>query len=325
MLNPLRLAATRFSILALRRCYSAQPSNAIRKNTIQTLQEKYLKGTPITVSTAHDYITSQWVHDANCDAILVGDSLAMTALGYESTTDISFDEFKYHVQSVCRAKGPSMIMVDMPFGSFESSVQTGIANAIDIMKLSSNVASIKVETGPHTKDSYTIDFIKELCSRGVPVIGHCGLTPQRSHSLGGFKVQGSKKIEDITVLCETAKKLEEAGCWAVLLECVPHKVATYITSSISIPVIGIGAGPGCSGQVLVIADMLGMTDKSLPRFVKKYGELHSNAQSALKEYTKEVQESNFPNKELHTFKIKEDLWKSFLDDVNKKSNTDNAN
>lgn len=324
MIRPLRLT-TRFFSLGLRRCYSVQPSNPIKTNTIQSLHEKYLKGVPITVSTAHDYITSQWVHDSNCDAILVGDSLAMTALGYDSTTDISFNEFKYHIQSVCRAQGPSMVMVDMPFGSFESSIQMGIANAIDIMKLSSNVASVKVETGPHTKDTYTMGFIKELCSRGIPVVGHCGLTPQRSHSLGGFKVQGNKRIEDITVLCETAKKLEEAGCWAILLECVPHKVASYITSNISIPVIGIGAGPGCSGQVLVIADMLGMTQKSLPRFVKQYGQLHSNAQDALKEYMKEVQESTFPNKELHTFKIKEDLWKSFLDDVNKNNNANNPN
>ncbi|GAV50419.1 hypothetical protein ZYGR_0U02750 [Zygosaccharomyces rouxii] len=325
MFVPFRLATSRFSTLALRRCYSAQPASPLKSNTIQSLHEKYLKGIPITVSTAHDYITSQWVHDANCDAILVGDSLAMTALGYESTTDISFDEFKYHVRSVCRAQGPSMIMADMPFGTFESSIQTGITNAIDIMKLSSKIASVKVETGPHTKDSYTIGFIKELCSRGIPVVGHCGLTPQRAHSLGGFKVQGNKRIEDISILCETAKKLEEAGCWAILMECVPHKVASYITSKLSVPVIGIGAGPGCSGQVLVIADMIGMKQNSLPRFVKQYGQLHSHAQDALSQYVKEVEESAFPNQELHTFKIKEDLWKSFLEDTNKNSNINNTN
>lgn len=317
MCLPFRLLSTRVSSLALKRFYSAQPANPVRSNTIQSIHEKYLKGIPLTVSTAHDYITSQWVHDAHCDALLVGDSLAMTTLGYESTTDISFDEFKYHVRSVCRARGPSMVMVDMPFGTFESSLQTGIANAIDIMKLSSKVTSLKVETGPHTKDSYTIGFIKELCARGIPVVGHCGLTPQRAHSLGGFKVQGNKRIEDIKVLCGTAEKLEQAGCWALLLEGVPHKVASYITSKVSIPTIGIGAGPGCSGQVLVISDMLGMGQTPLPRFVKQYGQLYSHTQDALSRYVKEVQESTFPNKELHTFKIKEDLWKSFLEDVNK--------
>lgn len=317
MIKSLRLAAN-LSALAVKRAYSAQPAGSFKRNTIQTIHEKYLQGTPISVSTAHDYITSSWAHAANCDIILVGDSLAMTALGYESTTDISFDEFKYHIRSVCRASGPSMVMVDMPFGTFESSIESGITNAIDIMKLSSKVASLKVEVGPHTRDSYTFQFIKELCSRGVPVIGHCGLTPQRVHSLGGFKVQGNKKIEDIEVLCETAAMLEDAGCWSLLLECIPHKVAGYITSQRSIPTIGIGAGPNCSGQVLVMSDMLGMKEGPVPRFVRQYGQLQEHAEKALSEYVKEVHQGSFPDKELHTFKVKEDLWKSFLRSVSEK-------
>ncbi|AQZ10952.1 ECM31 (YBR176W) [Zygosaccharomyces parabailii] len=319
MLRSVRIVANR-SRLAFVRGYSVQPSKSLKSNTIQSIREKYLLQSPITVSTAHDYITSSWAHAANCDMILVGDSLAMTTLGYESTTDISFEEFKYHVRSVCRASGPSMVIVDMPFGTFESSIQTGIANAIDIMKLSNKVASVKVEVGPHTRDRYTLRFINELCSRGIPVIGHCGLTPQRVHSLGGFKVQGNKNIEDIKVLCETAAKLEEAGCWALLLECIPHKVASYITASRSVPTIGIGAGPSCSGQVLVISDMLGMREGSMPRFVKQYGNMRAHANESLSEYVKDVQEKRFPDKELHTFKIKEDLWKSFLENVNKNKN-----
>ncbi|AQZ09941.1 ECM31 (YBR176W) [Zygosaccharomyces parabailii] len=319
MLRSFRVV-TNLSRLAFIRGYSAQPSKSLRSNTIQSIHEKYVLQSPITVSTAHDYITSCWAHAANCDMILVGDSLAMTTLGYESTTDISFEEFKYHVRSVCRASGPSMVVVDMPFGSFESSIQTGIANAIDIMKLSNKVASVKVEVGPHTRDTYTLRFINELCFRGIPVIGHCGLTPQRVHSLGGFKVQGNKNIEDIEVLCETAAKLEEAGCWALLLECIPHKVAGYITSNRNVPTIGIGAGPNCSGQVLVISDMLGMREGSTPRFVKQYGNMRAHANESLSEYVKDVQEKRFPDKEMHTFKIKEDLWKSFLENVNKNKN-----
>lgn len=265
--------------------------------------------------TAYDFITAQWVHDANCDMILVGDSLSMTSLGYASTTDLPFDEFKYHVRSVCRAQGSSMIVADMPFGSFEASLEKGISNSVDMMKLSSKVASLKFEVGLHSKDRYTVRLVKEICSRGIPVVGHIGLTPQRVHSLGGYKVQGNKTLNDTKELYETAMLLQEAGCWSLVLECVPYKIATYITSQLSIPTIGIGAGNCTSGQVLVISDILSMQQQErIPKFVQRYGHLYDDSVQAIKRYNQDVSEKKFPNQDLHTFKINEELWQAFLAD-----------
>lgn len=263
--------------------------------------------------TAYDYITANWVQKSNCDMILVGDSLAMTTLGYDSTTDLSLQEFNYHVKSVCRTSGPALIIADMPFGSFEASIETGISNAIDMMKLSHKVTSLKLEVGLHSRDGYTIKLIKQICSRGIPVVGHIGLTPQKIHSLGGYKVQGNKKIQDAKELLETALMLQEAGCWALVLECVPHKIAKYITSKMSIPTIGIGAGSGTSGQVLVVSDILGMKDGYVPKFVKQYAQSQDHSITALCKFNSEVEERSFPNDEVHAFKIKDEVWKSFID------------
>lgn len=308
------------SLFKLRGCgklwYSSH-SNVSKVNTILSIHDKYIKGIPLTMSTAYDYITANWVHESNCDMILVGDSLAMTALGYDSTTDLPFEEFKYHVKSVCRSEGPAMIIADMPFGSFEASQQIGISNAIDIMKLSSKVTSLKFEVGLHTKDEYTINLIKQICSRGIPVVGHIGLTPQKVHSLGGYKVQGNKTLQEAKEMCETALMLQQAGCWALVLECVPHKIANYITGRLDIPTIGIGAGNGTSGQVLVASDLLGMTEGYVPKFVHQYAHLQSKAVAALSQYNVDVRERRFPDQGAHTFKVKEELWKTFMQDESK--------
>ncbi|CCD24235.1 3-methyl-2-oxobutanoate hydroxymethyltransferase NDAI_0C05760 [Naumovozyma dairenensis CBS 421] len=304
-----------FRIPTLARLYSAQPLKKKATTTILDIQSKRSKDIPITMTTAYDSITASWCHEAQSDMILVGDSLAMTSLGYASTTDLPFDEFKYHVKSVCRVPGPSLIVVDMPFGSFESSIPFGISNAIELMKLDSNVTSLKVEVGLHTKDKYTPKLIGELCARGIPVMGHIGLTPQRAHSLGGFKVQGNKSVEETRELLETAKLLQDLGCWSILMECVPHKVATLITSKLDVPTIGIGAGNGTNGQVLVISDMLGMQGKSVPKFVKKYSNLNEIAINGIANYTKEVMEKSFPETASHTFKIKDELWEEIEKNV----------
>lgn len=299
--------------------YSVHAGKELKVNTIHDINEKYTKGIPLTMCTAYDYTTAKWVHDSNCDMLLVGDSLAMTSLGYESTTDLPFDEFKYHIKSVCRARGPAMIVADMPFGSFESSVEQGISNAVEMMKLSSRVASLKFEVGLHTKDEYTLNLVKEICSRGIPVIGHIGLTPQRVHSLGGYKVQGNKTTNEMIELRETAMKLQEAGCWCILLECVPHKFAQYLTTQLSVPTIGIGAGNGTSGQVLVVSDLLGMQGSNVPRLVKQFTNLNHEAVEAMKKYNLEVQDRKFPNEGEHTFKIKDGLWKNFIEEIENQS------
>ena len=294
--------------------YSTHSSS--RHNTVADIHAKYQSGKPLTMMTAYDYITAKWVHDSQTDILLVGDSLAMTALGYDSTTDLPFDEFKYHVKSVCRAPGASMVIADMPFGTFEQNHSQGIRNAIELMKLSHRVSGVKVECGPHTKDIYTMSFIKELCQRGIPVMGHIGLTPQRANSLGGFKVQGNQSGKEIRELFETAQRLQDAGCWGLLIECVPHKVATYITENLRIPTVGIGAGNGTSGQVLVMSDMMGMISKeennSIPRFVKQYENVSTIMTNALGAYNRDVETRTFPERDAHSFKMKETIWKDFL-------------
>lgn len=180
------------------------------------------------------------------------------------------------------------------------------------MKLHSKVTSIKVEVGSYTKDKYAMKFIQELCSRGIPVMAHIGLTPQKVHSLGGYKVQGNKSLLQMQELFETAKQLQKIGCWSIVIECVPHKMAQFITSKLSIPTIGIGAGNGTSGQVLVISDLLGMQGESVPKFVKQTVNMRDIATKGLKEYITSVEDRTFPEKDFHTFKVKDDLWNEFL-------------
>lgn len=297
--------------------YSVHTTPALKSFTIPDISSKYHKGVPLSMCTAYDYITANWVHKADCDMLLIGDSLGMTTLGYESTTELPFDEFKYHVKSVCRANGPSLIVADMPFGSFEQSHEYGLSNAIQIMKLSSKVASLKVEVGPYTKDKYTIDYIKKLCERGISVIGHIGLTPQRVNALGGFKVQANNSVQDIMDLYETAQKLQEIGCWSILIECVPQKVAKFITENVTIPTIGIGAGNGTSGQVLVISDLLGMQDSKIPKFVKKYNDLNGTVSNSIESYKRDIESNIFPDDSTHSFKIKGDIWDDFISHLNK--------
>lgn len=297
------------------RLYSSHGSNNLPlQYTIHDIRNKYLKGIPISMGTAYDYITASWVNKAQCDMLLIGDSLAMTSLGYDSTTELPFDEFKYHVKSVCRNRdGPALIVSDMPFGSFESSIQNGISNAIELLKLSPRLNTLKVEVGLLSKDEYTIEFVKQLCSRGIPVMGHIGLTPQRANSLGGFKVQGNKDPMDIVEIYKTAKELQGIGCWSILLEAVPHKVASFITNHLSIPTIGIGAGNGTSGQVLVIADMLGMQSNiHVPKFVNKYNNLYQTACESLSQYKRDVEDRKFPETGVHTFRIKDEIYEEAL-------------
>ncbi|EDO14483.1 hypothetical protein Kpol_242p6 [Vanderwaltozyma polyspora DSM 70294] len=310
--NPSRCLIDKVIPLRALNRYSTHVLDAAKRKSILDLNKKYLACEPLSMCTAYDYITASWAQKSNCDMILIGDSLAMTSLGYKSTTDLPFDEFKYHVKSVCRAEGSSLVVADMPFGSYETSHEVAISNALQLLKLDSNVASLKIEVGMHTKDKYTINLVKEMCSRGIPIMGHIGLTPQRSHSLGGFRVQGNKSYKEIKELLETALVLQDAGCWALVLECIPQKVAGYITSKLNIPTIGIGAGTQTSGQVLVMSDMLGMLPGGVPKFVKQYSSIHRVASDSISKYIDEVESGKFPSNDTHTFKIKNEIWEEFI-------------
>ncbi|UCS23613.1 uncharacterized protein HLK63_M06171 [Nakaseomyces glabratus] len=297
------------------RYYSVHSDTAGATKTILDLQRKYVERKPLTMCTAYDFITASWVQKADTDILLIGDSMGMTSLGYDSTSSLTLDEFKYHVKSVCRAEGPSFIVSDMPFGSFETSISQGIQTAIDLMRSSSKVKSMKIESGSCHSDHHTYKLIGELCSRGIPVMGHIGLTPQRQHSLGGFKVQANKSVQEIHDLLASAKKLEELGCWGIVLECIPQRVAGFITKALSIPTIGIGAGNQTSGQVLVVSDLLGFLDSTPPKFVKEYDNLGQRAIDSIKAYNSDVTTKAFPETGKHNFKIKEDIWNQFLSEV----------
>lgn len=309
----------RFCKVPLLRLYSTQPSGTIHQKTIPDLYSKHASGKPISMLTAYDYITATWAGEANCDMILVGDSLAMCSLGYDSTTDMPLDEFQYHVKSVCRANFQAFLVVDMPFGSFESSIEKGVETAISMMKISSKVGAVKLEVGNyndgHGTQDYSLRLAAELCSRGIPLVGHIGLTPQRAHSLGGFKVQGSKSAADAIAIYKTAKELQRIGCFSLLLECIPQRISEYITQSLQIPTIGIGAGNRTSGQVIVQSDMLGMLPRKAPKFVHKYADLHGNSVQAMKGYVNDVSNRTFPETDSHTFKVKDEVWEEFIANV----------
>ncbi|CCE61207.1 hypothetical protein TPHA_0A01230 [Tetrapisispora phaffii CBS 4417] len=302
------------SVLGSVRQYSVHPVEKAVSKTILDIQRKYTLKQPITMCTAYDYISANWVQKSNSDMLLIGDSMAMTTLGYASTTELPFEEFKYHVKSVCRANGSSLIVADLPFGSFEASHEQAINNAIEIMKLTSKVTSVKIESGTLKNDEYTIELIGKLCSRGIPVIGHIGLTPQRSNTLGGFKVQANKSIEDMQDLVNTAVALEKAGCWSLLLECIPAHLAGHITKTVNIPTIGIGAGNQTSGQVLVVSDILGMQDGRVPKFVNKYTNLNETAIGSIFKYISDVESKVFPDAQKHSFSVKDHLWEQFIKD-----------
>ncbi|KAF9919069.1 hypothetical protein BX616_002122 [Lobosporangium transversale] len=279
-----------------RRNYSSRPADLnhslhlVRpKVTLATLRKLYKRGEPITVMTAHDFPTGTLVDKAGIDMTLVGDSLAMVALGYTSTSEITLDEMLHHCRAVARGTRSSFLVADMPFGTYETSPEQAIANAVRIIK-EGKAEAVKLEGGKEMAPTIT-----RLTQVGVPVLGHIGLTPQRQASLGGYKVQG-KTVAKAKAMIEDALALQQAGCYAIVLEAVPEPVARHITNILSIPTIGIGAGAGCSGQVLVQQDMLGLYGR-VPRFCKTYRNLADEIVGALKEYSQDVKSGAFPAEE----------------------------
>ena len=242
---------------------------------------------PVSMLTAYDYNTARTMDEAGIDMILVGDSLGNVMLGYENTLAVTVDDMIHHGKAVCRGAKNAFVVVDMPFMSYQTSVEDAVRNAGRIMK-ETNCQAVKLEGGVEYADR-----IKAIVQAGIPVVAHIGLTPQSFNALGGYKVQG-KSLEQAQKLLKDAKAVEEAGAFAITLECVPAPLAKLVTEQSKALTIGIGAGNGCDGQVLVYQDMLGYTDGFVPKFVKKYADLHSVMLEAFKQYKKECGERSFP-------------------------------
>lgn len=268
----------------------------MNKMTVNTLREKKRQGQKITMVTAYDYPSARLVEEAGLDMILVGDSLAMTMLGYDTTLPVTMDEMIHHTKAVTRGAPQTFVVGDLPFLSYHGTVHEAVSNAGRFLK-EAGAQAVKLEGGLER-----LDVVRAIVSAGIPVIGHIGLTPQAVHQLGGFRVQG-KDEEHANRLLEEAKALEKAGICGLVLECVPAPLAAKITSSLEIPTIGIGAGPQCDGQVLVWHDLLGILPGTKPRFVKEYAGLYPVIMEALAGYKKEVEEGAFPQKE-HSFGMK---------------------
>ncbi|WP_301553534.1 3-methyl-2-oxobutanoate hydroxymethyltransferase [Desulfuribacillus stibiiarsenatis] len=272
--------------------------NILKKITTATIRNMKNKE-PITVLTAYDYPTAKACDEAGIEVILVGDSLGMVVLGYDSTIPVTIEDMIHHGKAVVRGVKRSLVVIDMPFMSYHISLADTLANAAKIMQLT-GAASVKLEGGSEISET-----VRVLTSSGIPVMGHIGLLPQSVHQYGGYMVQG-KDIEAAKKLLLDAKELEAAGAYAIVLECVPFELAKSITEQINIPTIGIGAGNNCDGQVLVIHDMLGIQGNVSPKFVKQYNSLSTEIQNSLQQYIHEVKNRLFPLKE-HSFDMTQEV------------------
>lgn len=266
-----------------------------KKMTAPDLKEKKKSGKKITMLTAYDYPTALLVDRAGIDAILVGDSLGMVVLGYRDTVTVTMEEMLHHTKSVSSAVKSALVIGDMPFGSYNVSVEKAVENANRMMK-EARADGIKLEGGKQMAH-----VVEAIVKAGIPVQGHIGLTPQTASSLGGFKVQG-KSFEAARSLIEDAKALEDAGCFSIVIEAVPSPIAKMVTEAISIPTIGIGAGIDCDGQVLVIHDLIGLFERFTPKFVKQYAKISDIIFSAVGEYKSDVENMRFPE-EKHSFSM----------------------
>ena len=261
-----------------------------KRITVKTLTDMKSKNEKISMLTAYDYTMAQIVDGSGIDVILVGDSASNVMAGHETTLPITLDQMIYHASSVIRGVKRSLVVVDLPFGTYQSDSKEALRSAIRIMK-ESGAHSVKLEGGKEIKDS-----IKRIINAGIPVMGHLGLTPQSIYKFGTYTVRAKEEAE-AAKLIQDAKMLEKVGCFAIVLEKIPAKLAATISKTLSIPVIGIGAGSEVDGQVLVLHDMLGMTKQFNPRFLRRYLSLYDDMSKAISQYSKDVKTKNFPNKE----------------------------
>jgi 3-methyl-2-oxobutanoate hydroxymethyltransferase len=274
-----------------------------KKVTVHVLYEKYRRAEPITMLTAYDFPTARALDAAGIDIILVGDSLAMVVLGYPDTLSVTMEEMLHHARAVSRGAERAFLIGDMPFMSYQADRADALRNAGRFVK-EGGMNAVKIEGGRPVAE--TARFIVDA---GIPVLGHIGLTPQSTNVLGGFRVQGRTAGQARDLLAD-AVALEEAGCFAIVVESVPERLATFITERLSIPTIGIGAGRGVSGQVLVAHDLLGMYDRFTPRFAKRYAELGETMRLAFESYRADVESRAFPSRE-HTYAMPEAEWEAF--------------
>jgi len=260
---------------------------------------------PVSMLTAYDYNTARTIDEAGIDMILVGDSLGNVMLGYENTLAVTVDDMIHHGKAVCRGAKQAFVVIDMPFMSYQASVEEAVCNAGRIMK-ETNCQAVKLEGGVEYADR-----IKAIVQAGIPVVAHIGLTPQSFNALGGYKVQG-KSLEQAQKLIQDAEAVAEAGAFAITLECVPAPLAKLITEQTDALTIGIGAGNGCDGQVLVYQDMLGFTGGFVPKFVKQYADLHSVMLEAFKQYKEECASRAFPEAS-QTYAISDEVMQALFE------------
>ncbi|MDG2396081.1 MAG: 3-methyl-2-oxobutanoate hydroxymethyltransferase [Flavobacteriaceae bacterium] len=264
------------------------PKNKYSRITTNTLLEMKSNNEKIAMLTAYDYTLAQLVDQAGVDIILVGDSASNVIAGHETTLPITLDQMIYHASSVIRAVNRALVVVDLPFGTYQGNSKTALDSAIRIMK-ESGAHSVKLEGGSEVRDS-----IERIVQAGIPVMGHLGLTPQSIYKFGTYNVRAKEK-DEANQLLDDAKMLEKIGCFTIILEKIPAKLASKVAKSINIPVIGIGAGNKVDGQVLVLHDMLGMTQDFSPRFLRRYLNLKKEIINAIKKYTSDVKKLKFPN------------------------------
>jgi 3-methyl-2-oxobutanoate hydroxymethyltransferase len=278
------------SLTHFRSADSSAPATRVTRVTIQSLQDKKTHGKPIVALTAYDYATARLVDEAGIDFILVGDSLAMVVMGYDDTLSVTMDEMLLHTRAVRRAVNRAMVVADMPFGSYQVSTEEGVANAVRFVK-EAGAQAVKLEGG-----ASRLDLVRRLTDAEIPVMGHLGLTPQSVHRMSGYRVQG-KSVSAIHELTSDALALEAAGAFAVVLEGIPTEVAQRITAALQIPAIGIGAGPHCDGQILVLHDLINLSFSAPAKFVRRYGDAAALITKAVTRYRNDVEERQFPGDE----------------------------
>lgn len=269
------------------------------KNTVISLQQQKLNKEKITMLTAYDYSTAKLMDDSGINALLVGDSLGMVMLGYEDTLSVTMEDMIHHSKAVARAASQAMVVTDMPFMSYQISVQDALYNAGRLVK-EGRASAVKLEGGEEVCAQITA-----ITQAAIPVMGHLGLTPQSVNAFGGFKVQGRDQAAAWKII-QSALAVEKAGAFAVVLECVPASLATLISQLLTIPTIGIGAGAGCDGQVLVYQDMLGMYAGQSPKFAKRFSDVGEQMKAGFERYIQQIQSGEFPAEE-HTFSIDEEI------------------
>lgn len=279
-----------------------------KKVTLNTLRQKKTRQEMISMLTAYDFFTARAVDQAGIDIILVGDSLGMVVLGYENTLPVTMEDMLHHAKAVARGAQLALLVGDMPFLSYQVSVSEAVRNAGRFLQ-KAGMEAVKLEGGRER-----IDAIRAIAQAGIPVMGHLGLTPQSVHQFGGFRPQ-ARQSAPAQRLLEDALALQEAGCFSLVLESIPAQLAGLVSQKLDIPTIGIGAGPACDGQVLVIHDLLGIFDRFTPRFAKQYARLYETMQQAILSYKDEVEQGVFPAKE-HTIEMEEAEWQALLDNLN---------